>query len=217
MKIFLNYPIISALILFSFTRYYQNAISQELPKKAPAKVSPQDKIVPIAKAKQPAKIIVAGEDININSIFLARKGTNGDELSKKIDASLNAAQITKCAVKIKNIMMALSAGQNAEFIIEPMSSNPNENSNIVTMEIESITNETRFVSLNVNQNCDGFYNLTILWPMNCDEVKAKKFPNFVSNRMLQKNGKLYRLGNNLSLVTYQQNNQCLIIKKEMFK
>lgn len=183
---------------------------------APGQQQPVTRKAPLPKTPtnggQPSQAAIAA----LTTPLTPSAGYSGQALATRIDGILLSLRITTCAPRIKQVIIALSDNQNADFIFEPMSTNPNTATNVVTME-SAFNDTSRLTIIHFNPDCGGTYEQTISWNNSCPDVKANFFPRFMPDRMIQKNITSYRTGNNLQLSLIPAGNGCVSVKKEMFR
>jgi hypothetical protein len=147
-------------------------------------------------------------------------GLSGVVLGMRIDSTLSYLGVTRCAPRIKQVMVALTDSRPAAYFFEPTGRNANQSPLLITLESLSGENQadgSRYSILTVNPDCSGFYTQTVSWPAPCAEVARTSFPNFRFDRRIVANVDAFRSSPMLQMSAMKTPGGCVTVKKEIFR
>ncbi len=149
-----------------------------------------------------------------------RLGLTGVVLGMRIDSTMSYLGINRCAVRIKQVMLALTDNRPAAYYFEPTARNANQAPLLITLESLSGEDQaagSRYSILTINPDCSGFYTQTVSWPEPCADVARVSFPNFRFDRRVVVNVDSFRASSMLQMSAMKTPGGCVTVKKEIFR
>jgi hypothetical protein len=175
---------------------------------------------PVAKAPTPAAPPSPNAPRLSDVTDASRVGLAGAVLGLRIDSTLSYLGITRCAPRVKQVMLALTDSRPAAYFFELTGRNASQSPVLVTLESLSGDNQvdgSRYSILTVNPDCSGFYTQTVSWPEPCAYVAQTYFPNFRFDRRVVANVDAFRASPTLQMSVMKTPGGCVTIKKEIFR
>ena len=104
------------------------------------------------------------------------RGLDDVSTSQKVVQALQAMHMVDCAATVQRITDFLFAGQEANFVAQPLGPDNIRWPTVFAIEsADPAGGHTRFALLMIAGNCSGMYEQTLYWHNPCNVVKAQVF------------------------------------------
>ncbi len=199
----------------------QPVMAQDKPKAVGASQQPvmaQGK--PKPAAAQPPLRVLSGADQARPALAShpdVARGLDDVTPSQKVVQALQAMHMVECAATVQRITDFLFAGQDANFVAQPLGPDNVRWPTVFAIEsADPAGGHSRFALLMIAGNCSGMYEQTLYWPNPCNVVKSQVFGKYTGEHPLLRDYRSSADGPAREVFLTPAGPGCISIKKELF-